>query len=142
MRRGSGGPGLHTGMSGFSRSHSCTVLRSLRAEWSHLAVTGTEAQRACHMAISSSRRQDWDWSVVVGPVLADILSLFFRFTLEQLTESQERQHKGKEEASPAEQIGERGQAPPGPLRSCAGWGQPGRWVFLMTQEPPQAGQLT
>lgn len=47
---------------------------------------------------------------------AHVLSLFFRFTLEQLTESKERQQKGKE-ASPAEQIGERGQAPHGPLSS-------------------------
>lgn len=47
-------------------------------------------------------------------LLAHILSLFFRFTLELLTESKERQQKGKE-ASPAEQIGERGQAPRGPL---------------------------
>lgn len=54
-------------------------------------------------------------------VLAHALSLFSRFTLEQLTESEEIQQKGKE-ASPAEQIGERGQAPPGPLRSGKGEG--------------------
>lgn len=124
-----------------SGSRSCMVLRSLREEWSHLAVTGTEAQRACHVTTSSSRWQDWDWSVVLGPVLADVLSLFFRFTLEQLTENQERQHKGKE-ASPAEQIGKRGQAPPGPLSSCAGWGPAGPLGLPDDQEPPQAEPLT
>ena len=54
-------------------------------------------------------------------ILAHILSLFFRFILEQLTECEEIQQKGKE-ASPAEQIGERGQAPPGPLSSGKGKG--------------------
>lgn len=55
-------------------------------------------------------------------VLAHILSLFFRFTLEQLTESQERQQKGKE-TSPAEQIGEReGRLLLGPLIAVKGLG--------------------
>lgn len=35
-----------------SGSRSCMVLRSRREEWSHLAVTGTEAQRACHVTTS------------------------------------------------------------------------------------------
>lgn len=56
-------------------------------------------------------------------LLAHVLSLFFRFTLEQLTESKERQQKGKE-TSPAEQLGERGQALRGPL-SCTGEGTAG-----------------
>lgn len=67
-------------------------------------------------------------------LLAHVLSLFFRFTLEQLTESKERQQKGKE-TSPAEQLGERGQAPRGPL-SCKGEGTAG---LLGTAPPADPG---
>lgn len=65
-------------------------------------------------------------------IVAHILSLFFRFTLEQLTERARRQQRGKE-ASPAEQIGESGQAPPGPLRSCDGMGD--SWTIGPSVDP-------
>ena len=87
--------------------------------------------------LTSSAANQWH-TMFLCALLAHVLSLFFRFTLEQLTESKETAEGKGGEPSRADRR-ERAGSSWAPQLVAKGRGQLAHWVFVLIQESPRMG---